>query len=124
MFFLPAVFALLGYLPSSVLADAPQPQAAANVGGEASAIREYFYVGGSYVPVGNEHLFANQMYVEKLKPSRSLQPFPLVFIHGNGQSGTVGYPLSTPRCFETFGNVVAFGIVLEVFGAETRSLLT
>jgi len=56
--------------------------------GEVPAAREFFYVGGNYIPVGTEHIYANQMYVEKLTPSNPCQPWPLVFIHGNAQSGT------------------------------------
>lgn len=55
-------------------------------------IRDYFYVGGSYVEdtgAGGE-VFANQMYVEHLvPPGGATQKWPLVFIHGQGQSGTV-----------------------------------
>lgn len=58
-------------------------------GGETLARREYFYVGGSYVTTGTQHLFADQMYVEKLSPEKSYQPYPIVFIHGQGQTGTV-----------------------------------
>ena len=53
--------------------------------------RKYFYVGGSYVldPTKN-HIFTNQMYVEELTPlGGSKKPFPLVFVHGLGQTGTV-----------------------------------
>ncbi len=58
---------------------------------ELPVAREYFYVGGSYVYVekSGQHIFSNQMYVEKLIPSRPRQPYPLVLIHGNGQTGTV-----------------------------------
>lgn len=56
---------------------------------EAFAAREYFYVGGSYVNTTSGHLFANQMYVEKLIPKKSTQKYPLVFIHGQAQTGTV-----------------------------------
>jgi hypothetical protein len=56
---------------------------------EAFAAREYFYVGGSYVNTTSGHLFANQMYVEKLIPKKSTQRYPLVFIHGQAQTGTV-----------------------------------
>jgi hypothetical protein len=59
------------------------------IGGEASASREYFYVGGSYVDTSAGHLFTDQMYVEKLTPRKPSQPYPLVFIHGQAQTGTV-----------------------------------
>ncbi|KAH8819438.1 Alpha/Beta hydrolase protein [Xylogone sp. PMI_703] len=55
---------------------------------EAFASREYFYVGGEYVNTTSGTLFANQMYVEKLTPEKTSQPYPLVFIHGQAQTGT------------------------------------
>jgi hypothetical protein len=56
---------------------------------EAFASREYFYVGGDYVQTSAGHIFENQMYVEKLTPQQPCQSYPLVFIHGQGQTGTV-----------------------------------
>ena len=57
---------------------------------EAFAAREYFYIGGEYVnATAGGHLFANQMYVEKLIPKKTSQKYPLVFIHGQAQTGTV-----------------------------------
>ncbi|OBT75755.1 hypothetical protein VF21_05595 [Pseudogymnoascus sp. 05NY08] len=52
--------------------------------------RHFFHVGGDYVSDGNGgHYFANQSYVEKLTPASSTtKPYPLVFIHGIGQTGT------------------------------------
>ena len=58
---------------------------------ETYAAREYFYVGGNYIETNNGHIFVNQMYVEKLTPVKPCQPYPLVFIHGQGQTGTVGF---------------------------------
>lgn len=61
---------------------------------EAEHKREAFYVGGKYVkdPSGG-HLFAGQMYVERLTPSSGVrQPYPLVLIHGQDQTGTVRQP--------------------------------
>lgn len=60
-------------------------------GKEAQHTREYFYVGGSYVTTTSGSLFQNQMYVEKLTPPRVSQPYPIVFLHGGGQTGTVSY---------------------------------
>ncbi|EUC33081.1 hypothetical protein COCCADRAFT_97116 [Bipolaris zeicola 26-R-13] len=54
--------------------------------------REYFYVGGEYanLTLGNEtaQYMLNQIYVEKLTPSNQTQDTPIVFIAGNGQTGT------------------------------------
>ena len=54
--------------------------------------RTYFYVGGHYEKNDQgEHIFKDQMYVEHLTPVEgSSKPYPLVFIHGQGQTGTVG----------------------------------
>ena len=57
---------------------------------EAFASRDYFYIGGEYVTLStNNTLFVNQMYVEHIVPSRVEQPYPIVFIHGQGMTGTV-----------------------------------
>ncbi|ESZ94040.1 hypothetical protein SBOR_5566 [Sclerotinia borealis F-4128] len=56
---------------------------------EAFASRDYFYVGGEYVTIStNNTIFVNQMYVEHIVPSRIEQPYPIVFIHGQGMTGT------------------------------------
>ncbi|KAJ5747295.1 uncharacterized protein N7511_008991 [Penicillium nucicola] len=57
---------------------------------EASAQRSYMYVGGHYALNGvGQHVFADQMYVEKLTPAEgSTKPYPIVFIHGQAQTGT------------------------------------
>ncbi|PQE14007.1 fusarubin cluster-esterase protein [Rutstroemia sp. NJR-2017a BBW] len=64
---------------------------------EAYAARSYFYVGGQYITVSpNNTIYTDQMYVEHIVPSRILQPYPLVFIHGQGQTGTVCCPVLIP----------------------------
>ncbi|TFK74468.1 alpha/beta-hydrolase [Pluteus cervinus] len=50
--------------------------------------RTVFYVGGGYVPKGNSTIASGQMYVERLTPAKVTQPYPLLFIHGNGMTGT------------------------------------
>lgn len=59
---------------------------------ESSYNRSYFYVGGDYVDdeKGNgQHIMVGQMYVEKLFPLHEARhPWPLIFIHGGGQTGT------------------------------------
>jgi hypothetical protein len=59
-----------------------------------AVVREYFYVGGHYSDDGSgagEHIFKKQMYIEKLSPYScgKKKPYPIVFIHGQGQAGTV-----------------------------------
>lgn len=57
---------------------------------EAAASREYFHVGGGYKSTKEGTLFHNQMYVEKLVPVGGIsQKYPLVFVHGGAQTGTV-----------------------------------
>ena len=55
--------------------------------------RSYFYVGGEYVDAESgdgQRVFTGQMYVERLTPSGDLKhPWPIVFIQGAGQTGTV-----------------------------------
>lgn len=55
-------FVLSGALLSlAVCGSAALDKEAGTNSGEAAAVREYFYVGGDYVPIGTEHLFSNQM---------------------------------------------------------------
>ncbi|KAJ5683417.1 hypothetical protein N7462_006582 [Penicillium macrosclerotiorum] len=57
---------------------------------EVPAQRSYMYVGGRYIPNGaGEHVFTDQMYVEKLTPATGVtKPYPIIFIHGQAQTGT------------------------------------
>jgi pimeloyl-ACP methyl ester carboxylesterase len=49
----------------------------------------FFYVGGEYAgPAGKEEMHG-AMYVEVMVPKQIKQKYPIVFFHGNGQSGTV-----------------------------------
>ncbi|PYI06956.1 alpha/beta-hydrolase [Aspergillus sclerotiicarbonarius CBS 121057] len=51
--------------------------------------RTYFYVGGDYtLDDKGEHIYTEQIYVEKLTPPQVTQPHPIVFIHGAGQTAT------------------------------------
>ncbi len=58
----------------------PTIDAAASVG--------YFYVGGRYVGESGEQIIQGAMYVEVLRPRRITHRYPLVLIHGAGQTGT------------------------------------
>ena len=68
---------------------------------ESPSHRSYFYVGGQYIDDGNgesQHILTGQMYVEKLIPMNGVRHrWPLVFIHGAGQTGTVS--LASSSCF-------------------------
>ncbi|KAJ3541502.1 hypothetical protein NM208_g4582 [Fusarium decemcellulare] len=61
-----------------------------SIGAEVPYTRSYFYTGGQYVDDGSGgHIFRDQMYVEKLVPSSgTTQDVPIVFIHGQAQTGT------------------------------------
>jgi hypothetical protein len=50
--------------------------------------REYFYVGGTYIPHGSSTVHHGQMYVEHLIPAQVTRRIPVLFIHGNGMTGT------------------------------------
>lgn len=58
---------------------------------EVPAVRSYFYAGGQYVDDGaGGHIFRDQMYVERLQPAGGAKnETPIVFIHGQAQTGTV-----------------------------------
>jgi pimeloyl-ACP methyl ester carboxylesterase len=55
---------------------------------------EIFFVGGTYAGPAKAQVMHGQMSVEMLTPGRVTQPYPLVLIHGAGQT-SVGW-VSTP----------------------------
>lgn len=64
--------------------------------------RRYFFVGGSYVeessPMGG-YTMKGQTYVECLTPIVGVKKeFPLIFVHGGGQSGLVRDPILAISC--------------------------
>ena len=46
--------------------------------------RSYFYVGSEYVSAQSSVVSSGQMYVEHLVPIKVIQPYPIIFIPGNG----------------------------------------
>jgi len=48
----------------------------------------WFYAGGEYVERDGKPLLRGAMYVERFVPEKQTQPYPVVMIHGNGQTGT------------------------------------
>jgi pimeloyl-ACP methyl ester carboxylesterase len=55
-----------------------------NVGREA-----FFYVGGEYAGPPGKEVMHGAMYVEAFVPKQIKQKYPVVFFHGNGQTGAV-----------------------------------
>src|SRR5882672_5523158 len=55
-----------------------------NLGREA-----FFYVGGQYTGPAGKEVMHGSMYVEVMVPKQIRQKYPIVFFHGNGQTGTV-----------------------------------
>src|SRR3954471_14521519 len=49
----------------------------------------HFYVGGHYVGEKGKEQMDGAMYVEVWVPKQIRQPYPIVFFHGNGQTGAV-----------------------------------
>ncbi len=48
----------------------------------------FFYVGGQYVGAPGKEVMDGAEYVEVMVPKRIRHPYPLVFFHGAGQTGT------------------------------------
>ncbi len=49
----------------------------------------FFYVGGQYAGEPGKEELHGAMYVEVMVPKEIRQKYPIVFFHGNGQSGTI-----------------------------------
>ena len=47
----------------------------------------FFYVGGKYVGAPGKEVMHGAMYVEVMVPKQIRQRYPVVFFHGNGQTG-------------------------------------
>ena len=48
----------------------------------------YFFVGGKYSTVNGQQVMSGQLYVEFQIPGKQTHEWPIVMIHGGGQSGT------------------------------------
>src|ERR1700688_5336809 len=48
----------------------------------------FFYVGGQYVGAPGKEVMDGAEYVEVMVPKKNRHPYPLVFFHGAGQTGT------------------------------------
>ena len=47
----------------------------------------FVHVGGNYVEKDGEHYMQGSMYVDVWEPKDMSQPYPIVFLHGAGQTG-------------------------------------
>src|SRR5205823_10616947 len=54
----------------------------------ALARASYFFVGGKIDTSAEGSPMLGQMYVEYMIPARRSQPYPIVMVHGGGQTGT------------------------------------
>ena len=92
---------------------------------ESASHRCYFYVGGIYVNDENnpgERVMQGQMYVEQLTPlGGSRHPFPLVFIHGAGQTASVRF--SSGLIFTCRRVLLRNGIIISPTRATTHYIL-
>src|SRR6202158_4863076 len=48
----------------------------------------FFYVGGQYVGAPGKEVMDGAEYVEVMVPKKIRHPYPIVFFHGAGQTGT------------------------------------
>lgn len=48
----------------------------------------YFFVGGRYAAAEGGDVMEGSMYVERFRPAEVRRPYPVVMIHGGGQTGT------------------------------------
>ncbi len=72
-------------------ADAPHPT---DQGDIVLGEHDYFFVGGRYETAEGGDVLNGAMYVEHYKPHEVARPYPVVMIHGGGQTGTnfIGTP--------------------------------
>ncbi len=64
----------------------------------------YFFVGGHLFPSGADQAMAGQMFVQFQVPAGATKPYPVVMVHGGGQTGTnfLGTPDGRPGWNEWF----------------------
>jgi len=53
------------------------------------ARQAFFYAGGNYVGEAGKETMGDTMYTEVWVPKQIRHPYPIVFFHGNGQTGAV-----------------------------------
>jgi pimeloyl-ACP methyl ester carboxylesterase len=88
--FMLVILGALGVIGAIAAFAAPSAQAAGNdpSGPLVIAKQGYFFVGGKIDPSIEGSPTVGQMYVEYQIPQKLLHPYPVVMIHGGGQTGT------------------------------------
>ena len=74
------VISFLGGAAAIAQTKGPEPLSIARQG--------YVFAGGKYSTVEGRKVMSGQLYAEFQIPSRQLHPYPIVLIHGGGQTGT------------------------------------
>ena len=80
----------------------------------------YFFTGGEYRPAKDGNVMVGQMFVQYQIPRHRTSPYPIVMIHGGGQSGTnfLGTPDGRPGWADYF---VKRGYAVYVVDAPARA---
>ena len=65
---------------AAIVAQAPEPLSIAKQG--------YLFAGGKYSTVNNRQVMSGHLYAEFQIPSKQTHPWPIVMVHGGGQTGT------------------------------------
>jgi pimeloyl-ACP methyl ester carboxylesterase len=69
-------------------AQAAPPAAIPTFSTEDIARQAFFYIGGHYVGDPGKEIMHGAMYVEVLVPKKIRHPYPIVYLHGAGQTAT------------------------------------
>jgi pimeloyl-ACP methyl ester carboxylesterase len=77
-----ALLAVLAAIPAGPYAQRPVPSPLS------IARQGYLFAGGTYSVVNGRRVLSGQLYAEFQIPSRQTQRWPIVMVHGGGQSGT------------------------------------
>jgi pimeloyl-ACP methyl ester carboxylesterase len=82
-----ALIAMVTFTAGALLA--PKRQALAQNAVPLSIAREgYLFAGGKYSTINGRQVMSGHLYAEFQIPSKMTHPYPIVMVHGGGQSGT------------------------------------
>src|SRR6202165_552397 len=73
-------FVLVSAGAATMLSQAQEPLSIAK--------QSYLFAGGKYTTVNNRQVMTGQLYAEFQIPSKRTHPWPIVMVHGGGQTGT------------------------------------